>query len=105
MNLDKEIQLLIDNAPEDVTPHVVAAIAPVLKLLAGQLRHSVLYPSKLGSKLGFDNIKQSYQPDDVEKCHAFPTYKISQLFAELDLQDCQPLLPSHSVPAGCLRNG
>jgi len=49
--LDKEIQLLIDNAPEDgVTPHVVA-IAPVLKLLAGQLRHSSLYPSKLD--LGF----------------------------------------------------
>ena len=44
MNLDKQIQLLIENAPEDgITPRVVAAIAPGLKLLAGKLRHLQYY--------------------------------------------------------------
>ena len=41
MDLDAQIQSLIDNAPQDgVTPRIVAAIAPVLKLLAQKLRHS-----------------------------------------------------------------
>ncbi len=44
MNVDEQIQLLIDNAPQDgTTPGVVAAIAPGLKLLAGQFRHSQYY--------------------------------------------------------------
>jgi hypothetical protein len=40
MNVDEQIQLLIDNAPRMVLHPVVAAIAPGLKLLAGQFRHS-----------------------------------------------------------------
>jgi len=44
MNLDQQIQVLIDNAPQDgVTPQIVAAIAPGLKLLAGKLGHSQYY--------------------------------------------------------------
>ncbi len=44
MNLDQQIQVLIDNAPPDgVTPQMVAAIAPGLKLLAGKLGHSQYY--------------------------------------------------------------
>lgn len=44
MDLEEQIQLLIDNAPQDgITPQVVAAIAPGLKLLAGSLRHSQYY--------------------------------------------------------------
>lgn len=44
MDLDEQIQSLIDLAPQDdITPQVVAAIAPGLKLLAGQLRHSQYY--------------------------------------------------------------
>ncbi len=44
MNLDEQIQLLIDNAPQDgVTPQAIAVIAPGLKLLAGRLRHSQYY--------------------------------------------------------------
>ena len=44
MDLDEQIQSLIDNAPQDgITPGIVAAIAPGLKLLAKQLRHSQYY--------------------------------------------------------------
>jgi hypothetical protein len=44
MNLDKQIQLLINDAPQDgITPNVVAAIAPGLKLLAQRLGHLQYY--------------------------------------------------------------
>ncbi|BAZ53416.1 hypothetical protein NIES4103_60920 [Nostoc sp. NIES-4103] len=44
MDLEKQIQLLIDNAPPDgVTPHLVAAIAPTLSAIAQKLRHSQYY--------------------------------------------------------------
>lgn len=44
MNLDQQIQELIEQAPQDgVTPQLVAAIAPGLKLLAGKLGHSQYY--------------------------------------------------------------
>lgn len=40
MDLDRQIQALIDNAPQDgTTPDVIAAIAPGLKLLAQELTH------------------------------------------------------------------
>ena len=41
MNLDLQIQVLIDNAPQDgTTPKIMEVIAPVLKLVATQLQHS-----------------------------------------------------------------
>ena len=44
MDLDRQIQVLIDDAPQDgVTPQVVRAIAPGLKLLASQLHHLQYY--------------------------------------------------------------
>ncbi|MBD2357143.1 hypothetical protein H6G41_21380 [Tolypothrix sp. FACHB-123] len=44
MDIDAQIQLLIENAPHDViTPQLVAAIAPVLKAIAQQLRHPQYY--------------------------------------------------------------
>ncbi|PIG90537.1 hypothetical protein [Gloeocapsopsis sp. IPPAS B-1203] len=44
MSLDKQIQLLINDAPQDgITPKVVAAIAPGLKLLAERLGHLQYY--------------------------------------------------------------
>ncbi len=40
MNLDRQIQSLIDDAPDDgITPHIVNAIAPGLKQLAAKLHH------------------------------------------------------------------
>lgn len=44
MNIDQQIQQLIDDAPQDGnTPTLVATIAPVLKFLASQLRHTQYY--------------------------------------------------------------
>ncbi|CEJ42132.1 hypothetical protein [Umezakia ovalisporum] len=44
MNLKKQIQLLINNAPRDgITPHLVSAIAPVLITVAKKLRHPQYY--------------------------------------------------------------
>jgi hypothetical protein len=44
MNLDQQIQALIEDAPQDgTTPRLVATIAPVLKVLATQLRHREYY--------------------------------------------------------------
>lgn len=44
MDLQAQIQLLIDNAPQDgVTPQLVTAIAPVLSTIAQKLRHSQYY--------------------------------------------------------------
>jgi hypothetical protein len=44
MDLDAQIQVLVDNAPQDgTTPQVLATIAPVLKALAQQLRHAEYY--------------------------------------------------------------
>jgi len=43
-NLEAQIQLLIDNAPQDgVTPQLVANIAPVLRAIAQNLQHSQYY--------------------------------------------------------------
>jgi hypothetical protein len=43
-NLEAQIQLLIDNAPQDgVTPQLVATIAPVLRAIAQKLKHSQYY--------------------------------------------------------------
>lgn len=76
MNLDEQIQLLIDNAPQDgVTPHVVAAIAPGLKLLAGKLRHSQYYIlQSLDQEWVLNTLSNRANPD-VEKrvIYAFPT--------------------------------
>jgi hypothetical protein len=44
MDLEQQIQVLIDNAPQDgTTPKAIEAIAPVLTLLANQLRHADYY--------------------------------------------------------------
>ena len=44
MDLQAQIQLLIDNAPQDgVTPQLVATIAPALTAIASSLRHPQYY--------------------------------------------------------------
>ncbi|NET51317.1 MAG: hypothetical protein F6K09_22100 [Merismopedia sp. SIO2A8] len=44
MNLDQQIQELIDNAPSDgTTSALMRAIAPVIKSMAGQLKHPEYY--------------------------------------------------------------
>lgn len=76
MNLDEQIQLLIDNAPQDgVTPQVVAAITPGLKLLAAKLRHSQYYIlQSLDQEWVLTTLSNRTSPG-VEKrvIYAFPT--------------------------------
>jgi hypothetical protein len=44
MDLDKQVEMLIDNAPQDgVTPKMVRTIAPVLIAIAKKLRHLRYY--------------------------------------------------------------
>lgn len=76
MNLDKQIQLLIDDAPQDgITPQVVVEIAPVLKLLAEQLRHFQYYIlQNLEQQWVLTTLTNRAKPN-VEKrvIYAFPT--------------------------------
>ena len=78
MDLDEQIQLLIDHAPQDgSTPQAVAAIAPVLKLLAGQLRHSQYYLLQSPSGDWVLTTLSNRANPTVEKrvVYAFPTLK------------------------------
>lgn len=98
MDLDKQIQLLIDNAPQDgLTSRVVAAIAPVLKLLAGQLRHSQYYIlQSLDQSWVLTTLSNRTNPD-VEKrvVYAFPTLQDTSvvLAAGLDPQVIAVTIP------------
>jgi len=69
----------------------------VLKLLAGQVTPlSVLYPSKLGSKLGFDNISNRTNPD-VGVSFTLSLPKIPQVFRLGLTRRCR----NHSVTHIC----
>ncbi|WP_250122510.1 hypothetical protein [Chroococcidiopsis sp. CCMEE 29] len=78
MNLDEQIQVLIDNAPQDgVMPRVVAAIAPALQLLAKKFRHFQYYIlQNLDQDWVLTTLSNRANPD-VEKrvIYAFPTLK------------------------------
>ena len=76
MDLDKQIQLLIDDAPQDgVTPRVVAAIAPVLKQIAGKLRYHSYYILQNLDQEWILTTLSNRANNDVEKSviYAFPT--------------------------------
>lgn len=78
MDLEQQIQALINNAPQDgTTPKAVEAIAPVLTLLANQLRHleyHILQTLDQGWVL--TTLSNRAQPE-IEKnvIYAFPTLK------------------------------
>lgn len=78
MDLAQQIQALINNAPQDgTTPKAVEAIAPVLTLLANQLRHleyHILQTLDQGWVL--TTLSNRAQPE-IEKnvIYAFPTLK------------------------------
>jgi hypothetical protein len=78
MDLNQQIQLLTENAPQDgKTPGIVAAIAPVLKSVAGQLRHREYYLlQSLDSRWVVTTLSNRAHPD-VEKraIYAFPSLK------------------------------
>jgi hypothetical protein len=76
MDLKAQIQLLIDNAPNDgITPQLVTAIAPVLSAIAQRLRHSQYYIlQNLEEDWVLTTLSNRANPD-LEKCviYAFPT--------------------------------
>lgn len=91
MDLDEQIQVLIDNAPQDgITPQTVAAIAPGLKLLAGSLRNGQYYIlQSLEQDWVLTTLSNRANPD-IEKrvIYAFPTLQDvgAASAAELDPQ-------------------
>jgi hypothetical protein len=78
MDLEQQIQVLIDKAPQDgMTPKMVEAIAPVLILLAAQLGHPEYHILQtLDQGWVVTTLSNRAQPE-VEKnvIYAFPTLK------------------------------
>ncbi len=76
MDLDQQIQVLIDNAPQDgTTPGVVQAIAPALKILAEQLQrdHYYILQASDGSWV-LTTLSHLDQPDLQKRViYAYPT--------------------------------
>jgi hypothetical protein len=78
MDLEQQIQVLVDNAPQDGTmPKAIEAIAPVLTLVASQLQHSDYYILQtLDQGWVLTTLSNRAQPE-IEKnvIYAFPTLK------------------------------
>ncbi len=78
MDLDQQLQVLIDNAPQDgTTPYAVAAIAPMLKAIASQLKHSEYYILQTMDQEWVLVTLQNQSEPTMEKTviYAFPTLK------------------------------
>ena len=76
MDLDRQIQVLIDNAPKDGrTPQAMSAIAPALKLLASQLRHPQYFVLQTLDEAWVLTTLSNRATPKREKCviYAFPT--------------------------------
>ena len=78
MDLERQIQVLVDNAPKDgTTPKAIEAIAPVLTLVASQLEHLDYYILQtLDQGWVLTTLSNRAQPE-IEKnvIYAFPTLK------------------------------
>jgi len=78
MDLNQQIQLLIDSAPQDgLMPKVVKAIEPALKLLATQLKHSQYYVVQTtDGNWVMTTLRNRTQPTLEKKVvYAFPTFQ------------------------------
>jgi hypothetical protein len=78
MDLERQIQVLVDNAPKDgTTPKAIEAIAPVLTLVASQLQHLDYYILQtLDQGWVLTTLSNRAQPE-IEKnvIYGFPTLK------------------------------
>ena len=75
-DLDRQLQLLIDNAPQDgQTPQIVRAIAPALKILGSQLRYPQYYIVQTpDGRWVVTTLSNRVQPNmDKQVIYAFPT--------------------------------
>jgi hypothetical protein len=78
MNADEQIRRLINDAPQDgTTPALVEAIAPILKLLAGRLRHSQYYIVQTLEQDWAITILENRDQPDIKKTvvYAYPSLK------------------------------
>ncbi len=76
MDLEAQIQLLIKDAPQDgITPQLVTAIAPALRAIAQQLRHSQYYILQNMDQEWILTTLSNRENPQVEKqvIYAFPT--------------------------------
>jgi hypothetical protein len=95
MDIEQQIQVLIEQAPQDgTTPKAIEAIAPVLTLLASQLRHLEYYILQtLDQGWVVTTLSNRTQPE-VEKnvIYAFPSLK--------DAADFQSVWDPQIIAAG-----
>jgi hypothetical protein len=78
MDIDQQIQALIDDAPQDGrTPAAVEAIAPILKLIAAQLKHPQYFVlQNLQQQWVVTTLSQRSQPSAPKNViYAFPSLK------------------------------
>ena len=96
MNLNQQIQVLIDNAPQDgTTPQVVRAIAPVLKQIAQQLHHSQYYILQTLNSDWVSTVLSNRGNPNLEKrvIYAFPTREDA-----LAVPSSMPKMPAYALP-------
>ncbi|WP_448561765.1 hypothetical protein [Trichothermofontia sp.] len=75
-DLDQQIQVLIDGAPQDDrTPQAVAAIGPILKVIAERLRHRQYYIVQTSDQEWLTTILSHRTQPGQEKrvVYAYPT--------------------------------
>jgi len=97
MDLDQQIQVLIENAPQDgSTPGIMKAIAPGLKEFALKLRHLNYYVFRtLDEAWVLTTLGNRLEPTMEKKViYAFPTPKDASSFQQMP----DPQVISSSVP-------
>lgn len=98
MDLAEQIQILIDNAPQDgVTPKVVAAIAPGLQVLASKLSHLQYYIlQSLGQEWVVTTLRDRFNPEITKNViYAFPTLKDA---ADVSEAEPDPQIVALAIP-------
>lgn len=79
--LDQQLQLLIDNAPQDgQTPQIVQALAPALKILGSQLQHLQYYILQAADGRWLVTTLSNRAQPNLEKqvIYAFPSAEDAQ---------------------------